>query len=70
MATAAYLDGYGGGEASSYASYNGYAGGGGGGYAAAAAPQVQANYYAAPVRKEEPVYDYYVSRDKNFWELL
>lgn len=60
VASAAYYDGYGGGgsgEASSYASYTGYAGGGG-----YAAPQAaQANYYSAPVRKEEPVYDYYVS---------
>lgn len=56
-AAPAYYDG---GEASSYASYTGYPGGStGGGYVAA--PQVQANYYAAPVRKEEPVYDYYVS---------
>lgn len=62
MAAAAYYDGYGGGEASSYASYTGYAGGGGG----YAAPQAQANYYSAPVRKEEPVYDYYVSTPTEF----
>lgn len=63
VVTAVYYDGYGGnggGEASSYASYTGYTGGGGGG-SYGAAPQVQTNYYAAPVRKEEPVYDYYVS---------
>lgn len=59
-AKAGYLDGYGGGGASSYASYTGYAGGGGGGYAA----PVANNYYSGPAAKEEAGYDYYVSINK------